>query len=124
MGEGVATQKNQKNPKKVLNMKFTVVFGLFGILRFFVILFRFFVGLFRFFVVLLPLSFGLNFAKISKNHVINEVLRGQELPNNTSNAYFFYLTLILIRTLQQPHVTHKCNGQLQEAECTIIHTRQ
>ena len=22
------------------------------------------------------------------------------------------------------HVTHKCNGQLQEAECTIIHTRQ
>ena len=38
--------------------------------------------------------------------------------------FFFYLTLILIRTLQQPHVTHKCNGQLQEAECTIIHTRQ
>ena len=32
----------------------------------------------------------------------------------------FYLTLILIPTLQQPHVTHKCNAQLQEAECTII----
>ena len=45
-----------------------------------------------------------------------------DLFTRTSRA--FYLTLILIRTLQQPHVTHKCNGQLQEAERAIIHTRQ
>ena len=32
------------------------------------------------------------------------------------------LILILTKTLQQPHITHKCNGQLQEAECTIVHT--
>ena len=38
----------------------------------------------------------------------------------------FLSNTYLIRTLQQPHIsiTHKCNGQLQEAECTIIHTRQ
>ena len=59
------------------------------------------------------------------------------LPGNLKGQFFagfsgvtledwqiFYLTLILIRTLQQPYITHKCNGQLQEAECTIIHTRQ
>ena len=34
---------------------------------------------------------------------------------------FFHLILILIRTLEQPHITHKSNGQLQESECTIIH---
>ena len=36
----------------------------------------------------------------------------------------FHQILILIRTLQLPHVTHKFNGQLQEAECTIMCTRQ
>ena len=27
--------------------------------------------------------------------------------------------LILIQTLQQPHITHKCNRQLQEAESNV-----
>ena len=69
---------NPKKPKKktkkpVLNLKFAVALGFF----------RFFCGTFSVF-------FGLNFDKKFqpfKNHVNNEVLGGQELPNNTLNAY-------------------------------------
>ena len=71
---GVATQKEPKKPEKktVPNLKFAVAFGFF----------RFFCGTFSVF-------FGLNFDKKFqpfKNHVNNEILGGQELPNNTLNA--------------------------------------
>ena len=95
MGGGVATQKNRKNRKKPKKTSpkfeicgsvrffsgfFSVFFGFFG----------FFFGFFRFFVVLFRFFFGLNFDKkfqSFKNHVNNEVLGGQELPNNILNAY-------------------------------------
>ena len=68
---------NPKNrTKSVPYLKFAVAFGFFGI-------FRFFCGSFS-------VYFGLNFEKkfqAFKNYVNNEVLRGQELPNNTPNAY-------------------------------------
>ena len=44
--------------------------------------------------------------------------------SGTSENIDYQRTLILIRTLQQPHIKHKCNGQLQEAECTITYTHQ
>ena len=68
-----------KKPKKpVPNLKFAVAFGFFRVFFsvFFVVLFRFF--------------FRLNFDKKFqpfKNCVNNVVLGGQELPNNTLNAY-------------------------------------
>ena len=72
---GVASLKKPKKP--VPNLKFAVAFGFFfGFFRFFVVLFRFFFGL----------SFDKKFQPF-KNHVNNEVLAGQELPNNTLNAY-------------------------------------
>ena len=81
---GVATQKNRKKPKKpVPNLKFAVAFGFFSV----------FFGIFRFFSVFcgtFSVFFGRNFDKkfqSFKNHVNNEVLGGQELPNNTLNAY-------------------------------------
>ena len=86
---------NPKKPKKkrkktVPNLKFAVAFGFFG---FFFGVFRFFFGFFRYFSVFcgtFSVFFGLNFDKkfqSFKNHVNNEVLGGQELPNNTPNAY-------------------------------------
>ena len=67
-------------PKKTVpNLKFAVAFG-----------FSVFFGIFRFFVAPFWFFFGLNFDKKFqpfKNHVNNEVLGGQLLPNNTLNAY-------------------------------------
>ena len=96
---GVATQKKpKKKPKKpVPNLKFAVAFAFFGFFRFFSAFFgffRFFFGIFRFFFSVFcgtfSVFFGLNFDKkfqSFKNHVNNEVLGGQELPNNLLNAY-------------------------------------
>ena len=87
MNGGVATQKTEKNRKKpVPNLKFAVAFGFFSVF------FGFF-GFFRFFSVLcgtFSVFFGLNFDKkfqSFENHVNNEVLGDQELPNNILNAY-------------------------------------
>ena len=83
-------KKNRKKP--VPNLKFVVAFGFFGLLRSFSVFFRFF-GIFRYFSVFcgtFSVFFGLNFDRKfqpSKNHVNNVVLGGQELPNNTLNAY-------------------------------------
>ena len=98
---GVATQKKpkktEKNRKKpVPNLKFAVAFGFFRFFSVFFGFFRFFsvfFGIFRFFSVFcgtFSVFFGLNFDKkfqSFKNHVNNEVLGGQELPNNILNAY-------------------------------------
>ena len=62
----------------------------------------------------------------SSNWTTHEAL----VKTNQGNAVYivalnyrvFYLILISIRTLQQPHITRKCNGQLQEAtKNTILH---
>ena len=88
------TEKNRKKP--VPNLKFAVAFGFFGFFRYFSAFFGFFsvfFGFFRFFSVFcgtFSVFFGLNFDKkfqSFKNHVNNEVLVGQELPNNILNAY-------------------------------------
>ena len=95
---GVATQKKPKKTEKkrkkpVPNLKFAVAFGFFSVFFGFFRFFRFFFGIFRFFSVFcgtFSVFFGLNFDKkfqSFKNHVINEVLGGQELPNNILNAY-------------------------------------
>ena len=80
-GGGCNPKKTEKNRKKpVPNLKFAVAFGFFSV----------FFGFFRFFVVLFRFFFGLNFDKkfqSFKNHANNEVLGGQELPNNILNAY-------------------------------------
>ena len=79
------TERNRKK-KPVPNLKFAVAFGFF---RFFSVFF----GFFRFFSVFcgtFSVFFGLNFDKkfqSFKNHVNNEVLGGQELPDNILNAY-------------------------------------
>ena len=88
---GVATQKKPKktSPKFEIcgSVRFFSVF--FGFFRFFSVFF----GIFRFFSVFcgtFSVFFGLNFDKkfqSFKNHVNNEVLGGQELPNNILNAY-------------------------------------
>ena len=73
--------QHKKNRKKT-SPKFEIC----GSVRFFSAFF----GFFRFFVVLFRVFFGLNFDKKFqpfKNHVNNEVLGGQELPNNILNAY-------------------------------------
>ena len=72
-------------------MKFTVAFGFFSVFfRYFSVFF----GFFRYFSVfcgtfsVFSVFFGLNFDKKFqpfKNHVNNEVLGGQEWPNNTLN---------------------------------------
>ena len=78
------TEKNRKKPKKT-SPKFEIC----GSVRFFSVFF----GFFRFFSVFcgtFSVFFGLNFNKkfqSFKNHVNNEVLGGQELPNNILNAY-------------------------------------
>ena len=88
---GVATQKNKKKPKKT-EKKNSPKFEICGSVRFF----RFFSAFFGFFRYLSVLCgtflvfFGLNFDKkfqSFKNHVNNEVLGGQELPNKILNAY-------------------------------------
>ena len=88
------TEKNRKKP--VPNLKFAVAFGFFRFFSVFFGFFRFFsvfFGIFRFFSVFcgtFSVFFGLNFDKkfqSFKNHVNNEVLVGQELPNNILNAY-------------------------------------
>ena len=88
---GLQPKKNRKKPKKT-SPKFEIC----GSVRFFSVFFRFFsvfFGIFRFFSVFcgtFSVFFGLNFDKKFqpfKNHVNNEVLGGQELPNNIFNAY-------------------------------------
>ena len=78
LGEGVAiTKKKRKKPKKpVPNLKFAVAFGFFV----------FFFGFLWYFFGFFGLNFDNKFQSF-KNRVNNEVLRGQELPNNTFNAY-------------------------------------
>ena len=90
-GGGCNPKKTEKNRKKpVPNLKFAVAFDFF---RFFFGFFRFFLVFFGFFSVFcgtFSVFFGLNFDKkfqSFKNHVNNEVLGGQELPNNILNAY-------------------------------------
>ena len=91
---GLQPKKNRKKPKKTSpkfeicgSVRFFSVF--FGFFRFFSVFF----GIFRFFSVFcgtFSVFFGLNFDKkfqSFKNHVNNEVLGGQELPNNILNAY-------------------------------------
>ena len=81
-------KKNRKKP--VPDLKFEVACGYF---RYFSVFFRFFFGIFRLFSGFcgtFSVFFGLNFDKkfqSFKNHVNNEVSGGQELPNNTLNAY-------------------------------------
>ena len=91
-------KKNRKKPKKT-SPKFEIC----GSVRFFSVFFWYFsaffgffsvfFGIFRFFSVFcgtFSVFFGLNFDKkfqSFKNHVNNEVLGGQELPNNILNAY-------------------------------------
>ena len=70
-------KKTEKKTKKTVpNLKFAVAFG------FFFQYFSVFCGTFS-------VLFGLNLDKKFqpfKNHVNNEILGGQELPNNTLNA--------------------------------------
>ena len=93
-GGGLQPKKTEKTEKKpVPNLKFAVAFGFFGIFRYFSAFFGFFSVFFGFFGFLwyfFGFFFGLNFDKkfqSFKNHVNNEVLGGQELPNNILNAY-------------------------------------
>ena len=96
MGEGeagVATQKTRKNEKKNNPM-----FKICGSLRLF--------GSFPVFRCTFLVSFGLNFDKKFqpfKNHVNNEVLRGQELPNNTSKPC---KSLIKLKALQKSYKSY------------------
>ena len=81
---GVATQKKPK--KNSPKFEICVAFGFF---RCFFGFFRFF-RYFSVFCGTFSVFFGLNFDKkfqSFKNHVNNEVLGGQELPNNILNAY-------------------------------------
>ena len=87
---GVATQKKPKKTEKKPK-KTTPKFEICGSVRFFFGFFRLFsvfFGIFRFFSVFcgtFSVFFGLKFDKkfqSFKNHVNNEVLGGQELPNN------------------------------------------
>ena len=85
------TEKKPKNP--VPNLKFAVAFGFFSVFFGIFRLFSVFFGFFRYFSVFcgtFSVFFGLNFDKkfqSFKSHVNNEVLGGQELPNNILNAY-------------------------------------
>ena len=89
------TEKTEKKTEKkpVPNLKFAVAFGFFRFFRLFSVFFRFFSVFFGFFSVFcgtFSVFFGLNFDKkfqSFKNHVNNEVLGGQELPNTILNAY-------------------------------------
>ena len=77
LGDGVATQEKPNETEKT-SPKFEIC----CILRFFSAFFGFLWYFFGF--------FGLNFDKkfqSFKNQVNNDVLGGQELPNNTFNAY-------------------------------------
>ena len=95
-GGGCNPKKTEKKPKKT-SPKFEIC----GSVRFFSVFFGFFryfsafFGFFRFFSVFFGFLwyffgfFGLNFDKkfqSFKNHINNEVLGGQELPNNILNA--------------------------------------
>ena len=82
-GGGVATQKNRKKPKKkpVPNLKFAVAFGFFSVFWYFSVFF----GILWYFFGFFGLNFDKKFQPI-KNHVNNEILGGQELPNNTLDA--------------------------------------
>ena len=80
-------KKSEKTEKKpVPNFKFAVAFGFF---RYILVFFRYFSVFFGFcgtFSVFLGLNFDKTFQSF-KNHVNNEVLGGQELPDNTLYAY-------------------------------------
>ena len=91
---GLQPKKTEKKRKKpVPNLKFEVAFGFFSVFSAFFRFFSGFFGIFRFISVFcgtFSVFFGLNFGKkfqSFKNHVNNEVLGGQELPNNILNAY-------------------------------------
>ena len=104
-GGGLQRKKYQKKPKKKTSPKFEICGSVrffsvfFGILRLFSVfcgtfsVFSVFCGTFSVFSVFcgtFSVFFGLNFDKkfqSFKNHVNNEVLGGQELPNNIPNAY-------------------------------------
>ena len=78
------TEKNRKKP--VPNLKFEVAFGFFRLFSVFSVFF----GLFRFFVVLKRFfrsELRQEIPVIQKSCQLNEVLVGQELPNNILNAY-------------------------------------
>ena len=78
LGEGVAITKKKPKETEKTSPKFEICCSL----RFFCFFFGFLWYFFGF--------FGLNFDnkfQSFKNRVNNEVLRGQELPNNTFNAY-------------------------------------
>ena len=80
LGEGGRNYpKKRKKPKKpVPNLKFAVAFGSLSV-------FSAFFGIFRFFVVLFP--FFRSELRQKFQSFKNRVLGGQELPNNTFNAY-------------------------------------
>ena len=83
----------KKKPKKT--EKTSPKFEICGSVRFFSVFFGFFrffrfLSVFSVFCGTFSVFFGLNFDKkfqSLKNHVNNEVLGGQELPNNILNAY-------------------------------------
>ena len=87
-GGGLQPKKTEKNRKKTSpkfeicgSVRFFRLFSVFSV--FFAVFFGFLWYFFGFF-------FGLKFDKkfqSFKNHVNNEVLGGQELPNNILNAY-------------------------------------
>ena len=77
-GGGVAIQKKPKKKPKKTSPKFEIC----GSVRYFSVFF----GFFLYFSVFFGLNFDKKFLSF-KNRVNNEVLGGQELPNNTLNAY-------------------------------------
>ena len=89
---GCNPKKPKKTEKTVPNLKFAVAFGFF---RYFSAFFVFFFGYFRYFSGFFSVFCG-TFSvfrselrqeiPVIKNHVNNEVLGGQELPNNILNA--------------------------------------
>ena len=87
MGGGGGLQP-KKNPKKT-SPKFEICGSVRYFSGFFFGFFPVFFGFFRFFCGTFSVFFGLNFDKkfqSFKNHVNNEILGGQELPNNTHYA--------------------------------------
>ena len=92
-GGGLQPKKNPKNRKKTEKTSpkceicgsvrfFSVSFGIF---RVFSVFFGFFSGFLSYFFGFFGLNFDKKFQPF-KNHVNNEILGGQELPNNTLNA--------------------------------------
>ena len=82
-GGGLQPKTKPKKPKKpVPNLKFAVAFGFF---RFFFSIFFGFFGFLWYFFGFFGLNFDNKFQPF-KDHVNNEILGGQEQPNNTLHA--------------------------------------